>query len=210
MTESTYRVVPAVDKAARLLAELREDQGLGISELARRIRASKGTVRDILLTLASHDLITRDADGRFRRGGQRFDLTHLARPHLEALRDAFGETALLGIVTDGGVEIAARAEPSTDLHMSAPLGRRLPMNVGAHAQVLTGGADIGFDDEEYLAGVRATAAPIVDARGRRVAALLVVGFKERLDMRTLKRIGDACAREAAALSVQLGRREQVA
>ena len=210
MRESTYRVVPAVDKAARLLAELREDEGLGISELARRITASKGTVRDILLTLVSHDLITRDTDGRFRRGGQRFDLTHLARPHLEALRDMFGETALLGIVTDGGVEIAARAEPSTDLHMSAPLGRRLPANVGAHAKVLTGGADIGFDDEEYLAGVRATAAPIVDARGRRVAALLVVGFKERLDMRTLKRIGDACAREAAALSAQLGRREKVA
>jgi DNA-binding IclR family transcriptional regulator len=210
MRESTYRVVPAVDKAARLLAELSEDEGLGISELARRITASKGTVRDILLTLVSHDLITRDPDGRFRRGGQRFDLTHLARPHLEALRDTFGETALLGIVTDGGIEIAARAEPSTDLHMSAPLGRRLPANVGAHAKVLTGGADIGFDDEEYLAGVRAVAAPIVDARGRRVAALLVVGFKERLDLRTLKRVGDACAREAAALSAQLGRRDRVA
>jgi DNA-binding IclR family transcriptional regulator len=199
-----------VDKAARLLAELSEEEGLGISELARRITASKGTVRDILLTLVSHDLITRDPDGRFRRGGQRFDLTHLARPHLEALLDAFGETALLGIVTDGGVEIAARAEPSTDLHMSAPLGRRLPANVGAHAKVLSGGLDIGFDDEEYLAGVRAVAAPIIDGRGRRVAALLVIGFKERLDMRTLKRIGDACAREAAALSAQLGRREQVA
>ena len=210
MRESTYRVVPAVDKAARLLAELREDEGLGISELGRRIKASKGTVRDILLTLVSHDLVARDADGRFRRGGQRFDLTRLARPHLEALLDAFGETALLGIVTDGGVEIAARAEPSTDLHMSAPLGRRLPSNVGAHAKVLTGGADIGYDDEEYLAGVRAVAAPIVDARGRRVAALLVVGFKERLDMRTLKRIGEACAREATALSAQLGRREKVA
>jgi DNA-binding IclR family transcriptional regulator len=210
MRESTYRVVPAVDKAARLLAELSEEEGLGISELARRITASKGTVRDILLTLVSHDLITRDPDGRFRRGGQRFDLTRLARPHLEALLDAFGETALLGIVTDGGVEIAARAEPSTDLHMSAPLGRRLPANVGAHAKVLSGGLDIGFDDEEYLAGVRAVAAPIIDGRGRRVAALLVIGFKERLDMRTLKRIGDACAREAAALSAQLGRREQVA
>ena len=63
MRESTYRVVPAVDKAARLLAELSEDEGLGISELARRIKASKGTVRDILLTLVSHDLITRDPDG---------------------------------------------------------------------------------------------------------------------------------------------------
>jgi DNA-binding IclR family transcriptional regulator len=210
MRESTYRVVPAVDKAARLLAELSEDEGLGISELGRRITASKGTVRDILLTLVSHDLVTRDPDGRFRRGGQRSDLTHLARPHLEALLEAFGETALLGVVADGGVEIAARAEPSTDLHMSAPLGRRLPANVGAHAKVLTGGADIGFDDEEYLAGVRAVAAPIVDTRGRRVAALIVVGFKERLDMRTLKRIGEACAREAATLSAKLGRRENVA
>jgi DNA-binding IclR family transcriptional regulator len=210
MRESTYRVVPAVDKAARLLAELRENEGLGISELARRIGASKGTVRDILLTLVSHDLITRDPDGRFRRGGQRFDLTHLARPHLEALLDRFGETALLGIATEGGVEIAARAEPSTDLHMSAPIGRRLPSNVGAHAKVLTGGAAIGYDDEEYLAGVRAVAAPIVDARGRRIAVLIVVGFKERLDLRTLKRIGEACAREAASLSAQLGRHEAVA
>jgi len=210
MRESTYRVVPAVDKAARLLAELSEDDGLGISELARRITASKGTVRDILLTLASHDLITRDSDGRFRRGGQRFDLTHLARPHLEALLETFGETALLGIVTDGGVEIAARAEPKTDLHVSAPVGRRLPADVGAHAKVLSGGADIGYDDEEYLAGVRAVAAPIVDGRGRRVAALIVVGFKERLDMRTLKRIGERTAREATALSAQLGRRERVA
>lgn len=70
MGESTYGVVPAVDKAARLLAELRDEQSLGISELARRINASKGTVRDILLTLASHDLITRDREGRFRRGGR--------------------------------------------------------------------------------------------------------------------------------------------
>ena len=210
MGESTYRVVPAVDKAARLLAELREDESLGISELARRIKASKGTVRDILLTLASHDLITRDREGRFRRGGQRFDLTHLARPHLEALLDAFGETALLGIATSGGVEIAARAEPKTDLHVSAPIGRRLPANVGAHAKVLTGGAAIGIDDEEYLAGVRAVAAPVFDAHGRRVAALLVVGFKERLDLRKLRRIGERCVVEAAALSAQLGRRESVA
>ena len=210
MRESTYRVVPAVDKAARLLAELRDDEGLGISELARRIGASKGTVRDILLTLASHDLVARDPDGRFRRGGRRSDLTDRAGPHLDALLDAFGETALLGIVTDGGVQIAARAEPATDLHMSAPIGRRLPANVGAHAKVLTGGADVGYDDEEYLAGVRAAAAPIIDPRGRRIAVLIVVGFKERIDMRTLRRIGERAAREAAALSAQLGRREAVA
>jgi len=204
MRESTYRVVPAVDKAARMLAELREDEGLGISELARRISASKGTVRDILLTLASHELVTRDADGRFRRGGQRVDLAHLAQPHLEALRDEFGETALLGVVTKGGIEIGARAEPNTDLHMSAPVGRRLPADVGAHAKVLTGGADLAFDDEEYLAGVRAVAAPIVDARDRRIAVVMVVGFKERVDLRTLRRIGERCVSAAHALSRRIG------
>jgi DNA-binding IclR family transcriptional regulator len=210
MGESTYRVVPAVDKAARLLAQLRDDEGLGISELARRINASKGTVRDILLTLVSHDLITRDADGRFRRGGQRVDVTRLAIPHLERLMQEFGETAFLGIVREGGVEIAARAEPGTDLHMSAPIGRRIPANVGAHGKVLSGKNEIGYDDEEYLQGVRAVAAPIVDATGRRVAALLVVGFKDRLDLRTLRKIGEACAREAATLSARLQRKESAA
>ena len=210
MGESTYRVVPAVDKAARLLAQLREDEGLGISELARRITASKGTVRDILLTLVSHDLIIRDADGRFRRGGQGLDLRRLADPHLRALMEEFGETAFLGVVTEGGLEIAARALPASDLHMSAPIGRRIPVDVGAHGKVLSGKAPVGYDDEEYLRGVRAVAAPIVDARGQRIAALLVVGFKERLDMRTLRRVGEACAREATQLSAQLVRREAVA
>jgi DNA-binding IclR family transcriptional regulator len=84
------------------------------------------------------------------------------------------------------------------------------VNVGAHAKVLRDGAAIGLDDEEYLAGVRAAAAPVIDTHGRRVAVLLVVGFKERLDMRTLKRVGEACAREAALLSAQLGRGEAVA
>ena len=212
MGESTtsYRVVPAVDKAARLLAQLREDEGLGISELARRINASKGTVRDILLTLVSYDLITRDADGRFRRGGSRGDLTRLAGPHLERLMEEFGETAFLGIVREGGLEIAARAEPGTDLHMSAPIGRRIPANVGAHGKVLFGKNDIGYDDEEYLQGVRAVAAPVVDPAGRRIGALLVVGFKDRLDLRTLRKIGEACAREAAALSAQLRRKDALA
>ncbi|MEK7284251.1 MAG: helix-turn-helix domain-containing protein, partial [Chloroflexota bacterium] len=52
MGSNTFRGVPSVDKAARLLAALDAREPLGISELARRISASKGTVRDVLLTLA--------------------------------------------------------------------------------------------------------------------------------------------------------------
>lgn len=202
MAESTYRIVPAVDKAARLLAELGPGEALGISELARRIAASKGTVRDILLTLASHGLVERTRDLRFRRAGTP-DLVTLAAPQLRSLMQEFGETALLGLVRAGRFEIVAREEPATDLHMSASIGRRIPLDAGAHSKVLLGTDAIGYDDEEYLPGVRAAAAPITDAAGARVGAIVVVGFKQRIDARTLRRIGAQCARVAGELSSRL-------
>jgi DNA-binding IclR family transcriptional regulator len=205
MTDSTFRVVPAVEKAARILAELGGGDTVGISELARRIAASKGTVRDILFTLAAHGLVERTSDGRFRREAPT-DLSTAAAARLAALTEEFGETAILGIVRGERLEIAATSEPPTDLHMSAPLGRRIPLRAGAHGKVLAGRDDIGYDDEEYLAGVRAAAAPVVDASGRRVAAVMVVGFKERIDLRKLRRIGERCAEVARDLSAQLAAR----
>jgi len=70
--------------------------------------------------------------------------------------------------------------------------------------VLATRAEVGYDDQELFAGVRAVAAPIVDARGRRIAVIMVVGFKERVDLRTLKRIGERCVSAARALSQRIG------
>jgi DNA-binding IclR family transcriptional regulator len=215
MAESTtsLRPVPAVDKAARVLRALAEGgRPQGISELARALDVSKGTLRDVLLTLAHHGFVVRDPDTRFRLGPELRalanasapDLRSLAQPYLASLMQTFGETAILGLVVDGKLEIAARAEPATDLHMTAPLGRLLPLDKGAHAKVLLGREEIGFDDQELFPGVRAVAAPIVDARGRRIAAMMVVGFKERIDLRTLRRIGERCASAARSLSQRIG------
>jgi DNA-binding IclR family transcriptional regulator len=215
MPDSTgsLRPVPAVDKAARVLRALAEGgRPQGISELARALDVSKGTLRDVLLTLAHHGFVVRDPDTRFRLGPELRaladasapDLRSLAQPYLASLMQTFGETAILGLVVDGKLEIAARAEPATDLHMTAPLGRLLPLDKGAHAKVLVGREEIGLDDQELFPGVRAVAAPIVDARGRRIAAMMVVGFKERIDLRTLRRIGERCASAARSLSQRIG------
>src|SRR5437867_10496431 len=215
MADSTgsLRPVPAVEKTARILRALAEaGRPQGISELARALKVSKGTLRDILLTLAAHGFVVRDPDTRFRLGPQLRaladasspDLRALAQPYLVSLMETFGETAILGLVVDGKLEIAARAEPATDLHMTAPLGRRLPLEKGAHGKVLATREEIGYDDQELFAGVRAVAAPIVDARGRRIAVIMVVGFKERVDLRTLRRIGERCASAARALSQRIG------
>jgi DNA-binding IclR family transcriptional regulator len=214
MAESTtlLRPVPAIDKAARVLRALADaGRPQGISELARALNVSKGTLRDVLLTLDAHGLVVRDPDTRFRLGPELRslanastpDLRALAQPHLVSLMETFGETAILGVIHDGKVEIADRAEPQTDLHMTAPLGRRLPLDDGAHGKVIAG-AKIGYDDQELFPGVRATAAPIIDARGRISAFVMVVGFKQRIDLRTLKRIGERCASAADAISRRIG------
>ena len=205
-TSTTYRHVPAVDKAARLLDVLRGGDAFGISDLARRIDASKGTVRDILLTLAAHDLVVRDDDGRFRARGARPQLRHLAHDALVALSREAGETTFLGIVDGGEVVIADVIESAASPHMSARVGWRLPATVGAHGKVLAHGDAIGLDNEEYLEGVRAVAAPIVDATAEKIAVLIVVGFKSRLPLARLRQIGRLVSARAAEVSAGLGRR----
>ena len=213
MADSTaLRPVPAIDKAARVLRALASGgRPQGISELARELDVSKGSLRDVLLALDSYGLVARDPDTRFRLGPELRalaeasapDIRVAAQPQLVSLMESFGETAILGVVRDGKLEIAARAEPQTDLHMTAPLGRRLPLDKGAHGRVMKGAA-VGYDDEELFPGVRAAAAPIVDARGRKVAFVMVVGFKQRIDLRTLRRIGAQCGSAAREISRRMG------
>jgi DNA-binding IclR family transcriptional regulator len=209
---TTPRPVPAVDKAARVLRALAAGgRPQGVSELARALNVSKGSLRDVLLALDAHGLVARDADTRFRLGPELRaladastpDLRAAAEPQLLSLMESFGETAILGVVRDGKLEIAARAEPQTDLHMTAPLGRRLPLDKGAHGKAMRGAA-IGYDDEELFPGVRAAAAPIIDARGRKIAFVMVVGFKQRIDLRTLRRIGARCGAAAREISRRMG------
>jgi IclR family transcriptional regulator, KDG regulon repressor len=64
-----------------------------------------------------------------------------------------------------------------------------------------------LDDEEYLAGVCAAAAPVNDEQGRVVAALTVVGFSTRLSNARLLQIAKQICETAAEISRQLGARE---
>src|SRR5204862_7847382 len=125
MAESTtvLRPVPAVDKAARVLRALADGgRPMGISELARALEVSKGTLRDVLLTLAQFGFVVRDPDTRFRLGPELRvlanasapDLRSLAQPHLVSLLESFGETAILGIVGDAPRALAGRAAPARD------------------------------------------------------------------------------------------------
>ncbi len=60
------------------------------------------------------------------------------------------------------------------------------------------------DDEEYLSGVRATSAPVYDARGRLAAAVLVVCLTGSLAAQDLPTTGESTAATARAISLALG------
>ena len=61
-----------------------------------------------------------------------------------------------------------------------------------------------LDDEEYLDGVRAAAAPIVDSAGRVVGALCAVGLKARRKAAAFRGLGPQVAAAARAISERLG------
>jgi len=60
------------------------------------------------------------------------------------------------------------------------------------------------DDQEYLTGVRAASAPVFDARGRVVAAVLVIGLTGSLSESELPGSGEATAQTARSISLALG------
>jgi DNA-binding IclR family transcriptional regulator len=250
------RLVPAVDRAARVLAFLEaEGRPLGISQLARRLNASKGSVRDVLETLRSHGLLERDDANKQYRLGPRLvrlghaaqdglDLARVAGPFLTRLTEETGETALLLTRQGDRALILAKAEAGeTAMRVSAPVGRRIPLIAGAVGKVFLAYADeqeraghldrlprftqgsiadrsafeaelrsvrrLGYalDDEEYLDGVRAAAAPVLNAHGHLVAVLLAVGLAGSLTTERLAQTAAATARAAAQLSGALRTRE---
>lgn len=146
-TPLPIRLVPAVDRAARVLDLLAaEGRDWGLTELALELGIHKGTARDILLTLQRHGLVARDSvNGRYRLGLgavrlaraalTQIDLREAARPALEQLLTEGGETVLLGVRDGEHVVIVDLATPADGLHMSATVGQRLALCAGSFGKV---------------------------------------------------------------------------
>jgi DNA-binding IclR family transcriptional regulator len=92
------------------------------------------------------------------------------------------------------------AAPKATLHVSARTGGHIPLAAGCHGKVFVEKQPLGFDDGEFVEGVRAVAAPVVGEDGKAAACLMVVGFKRTLSMARLREIGRRLSREAVKLS----------
>ena len=127
-------VVPAVDRAARILKLLRTNEhGMTIAEVSEATGWHKSSVHKLLVTLSHHGLLERDeATKQYSLGidlidyGQfvlkKLDVAHAAKRFLKELAEYSGETANYCIRRGMQIVVADSIESRINLRVVPPVG----------------------------------------------------------------------------------------
>jgi DNA-binding IclR family transcriptional regulator len=177
--------VGVLDKAMAVLAAV-EDAPRSLAELVDGTGLSRATAHRLARALEVHGLVRRTPDGRFAVG-PRLDavaLPELARPALEALSHATGESVQLFVRRGDRRLCVAALESPNELRTIVPVGAFLPLDRGSAGKVLSEGAAVlrrGWAESvaEREPGVASVSAPVVDGEGRVRAAVSVSGPIQR-------------------------------
>jgi DNA-binding IclR family transcriptional regulator len=199
--------VGVLDKSVAILAFLAGGGPATLAEVVEGTRLPRPTAHRLLSALETHHLVSRQ-ERRYVLGlrllgwGNRaagMGLVELARPVLEGLRDASGESTQL-YVREGGHRICVAAvERVAGLRDTVPVGAVMPLSRGSAGKVLLAWAPGGVDDRpdaaelrgirvrgwadsvaERETGVASVSAPVFGEDGRLRAAVSVSGPISRL------------------------------
>src|SRR6266550_7266603 len=145
-TASTQELpAPMVERAFRLLDLLSvTEEGLTLSDLARSLNMSKGSIHGLLKTLESSGAIEQVEDRRFVLGPRIYDLAqtyiqraglrHFALPAMHRRATSTGETVCLGRIEQNGVRIIeciVDEGQQAGLQIAVRRGMRIPLLAGA-------------------------------------------------------------------------------
>jgi IclR family KDG regulon transcriptional repressor len=139
--------VAGVLKVFAILRALSERSETGISELSVRLAMPKATVHRFLQTLKTLGYVQQAVDSErygltmhlFELGAKALrdpDLVELAKPHMQALSDATGETVHLGQLIDSEIIYVHKVDSRHMLGMYSRIGRRAPLHCTAIGKVL--------------------------------------------------------------------------
>jgi DNA-binding IclR family transcriptional regulator len=176
------RHVAGVERAMAVLEALAAAEvDLGTNEIARRTGINASSVSRLLATLASGGLVRQVPDtGRYRLGLRLFQLgtaavarlglREIARPHLEALVAATGETATVSVAGEGEAITLDFVQSAASVRSVARVGRPSVGHATAVGKVLLafGGASPGRSLHAYTART-ITDPQVLDAELTRVA-----------------------------------------
>jgi DNA-binding IclR family transcriptional regulator len=251
--KKTIYSAPSVKKAFRILNAISDaSNGLGISDLSKKLKIGKSTVHGITTALEEIGVLVRDPLYKrytvgysllelCRTAYAKIELKDLARKPMEKLMEKVGETVFLGALNGDHVTIVDMVESRNEMKITSPPGTRLPLLAGATGRVLLSQIEkekakemiqkkglvrytpktvidqrqflreiervkeqgYAVDDEEYIPGVRAVAAPLLSASSS-PAALWVVGFTSTLDDQKMKMVIQEIQETVHAVKHSLG------
>ena len=132
--------VNSVDRALVILEYLgTQTKEIGVRELGQAIGLSKSSVHRILQTLRARGFVKWNPDNaRYSLGMRAFEVgcgilrsmeAHaIAKPHLEQLVNALGETAFLGVIDDAELVYIDKIDGRRSVRMYADIGARRPLH----------------------------------------------------------------------------------
>ena len=131
--------IKSLDRALVVLRALAREESATLSGLAQGLDESPATVYRILTTFAGHGIVEADEAAQTWHIGprafligsaflRRTSLIERARPVLRRLMEATGETANLGIESDGAVLFVSQVETHASIRAFFPPGTRAPLH----------------------------------------------------------------------------------
>lgn len=140
---------PAVEQAARVLFCLAGTQSphMSLIEICAQVGIHKSKAFTILETLQRFGLVRKDSERKgyalgpglvtlSRKVLDDLSPTRLAEPILEKLARKAASTAVLGLIADRNVFVAAKHEGEGDVGITMRIGHRLPLTYGAHGKAI--------------------------------------------------------------------------
>ncbi len=206
-----------VERALALLGVVTEGP-TSLSECARLTSLPPSTALRLLRTLEAAGFAARDAAGDYAAGPRMVqlgatslgshELTRVARPALERIVEATGESTYLSVPGVGDTALyLALAEGTHAVRHTSWVGRSIPRSGLAVGRALAGDVPSthGYvaERDHVEPDVTAIVAPI-RARGGVIGALSVLGPTYRIDDETMHRYGRVVAEESTRLSEQFG------
>jgi DNA-binding IclR family transcriptional regulator len=138
---------PSVKKAFAILNAISSSrQGLGVSELAKKLKLAKSTVHGMASALEELGAVMRNPRTKKYKLGftlleigrsaySQIDLKTAARPVTEDLMEKTRTSIFLGILNWDHVTILDIVEARQDLNITAPVGSNIPLFAGAVGKV---------------------------------------------------------------------------
>lgn len=157
--KKNYAVVQSVARAAAILKAFAAADTWGPTELAQHVGLHKSVVHRLLVTLADSGLLTREIEtGRYSlgpvmaqlqpRGGLNGALKQAARPYLERLAEASGETVSLCVRQDSQGLCIDYVDSPQSMRFTVAVGQTFPLNAGCVGKVL-----LAFQSEDFIEGL---------------------------------------------------------